>query len=255
MLPVPGLPVRPSGSTNEGPVTFTAGHHFAAASGDDVRGLAEAATAPLSVIVQVTKRCDFGCVFCSETLMMPDPTLDELDVIRARHVLDHGDLITGHQLSSDLAVLAAVGARAPHPGIAAAQAAWRQRRQHDPGGPRLLDTRYDAGHILRCASRRLVDVCADLNLDVTQPELRGTSMTALHRRWLEQADTPAREKITVLNLRHALSTALVAARAAGLASWPPGLNVNTMLAAGLDGALGWLNDPVFTALLEEPGAA
>jgi len=172
-----------------------------------------------------------------------------------RHVLDHGDLITGHQLSSDLAVLAAVGARAPHPGIAAAQAAWRQRRQHDPGGPRLLDTRYDAGHILRCASRRLVDVCADLNLDVTQPELRGTSMTALHRRWLEQADTPAREKITVLNLRHALSTALVAARAAGLASWPPGLNVNTMLAAGLDGALGWLNDPVFTALLEEPGAA
>jgi len=35
------------------------------------------------VIVQVTKRCDFGCVFCSETLMMPDPALDQLDAIRA----------------------------------------------------------------------------------------------------------------------------------------------------------------------------
>jgi hypothetical protein len=81
-------------------------------------------------------------------------------------------------------------------------------------------------------------------------------MTALHRRWLDQAEAAAREKITVLNLRHALSTALVAARATGLASWPPGLNVNTMLAAGLDGTLGWLNDPVFTALLKgEPGAA
>lgn len=170
-----------------------------------------------------------------------------------RHVLDHADLIAGHQLSSDLAVLAA---RAPHPGITAAREAWRQRRQHDPGGPRFLDTRYDIGHILRCTSRRLVDVCADLDLDVTQPELRGTSMTALHRRWLEQADTAAREKITVLNLRHALSTTLVAARAAGLASWPPGLNVNSMLAVGLDGTLGWLNDPVFTALLKgEPGAA
>ncbi len=171
------------------------------------------------------------------------------------YVLDEADLIAGHQLSSDLAVLAAA-ARAPHPGITAAREAWRQRRQHDPGSPRILDTRYDTGHILRCASRRLVDVCADLNLDVTQPELHGTSMTALHRRWLEQAETAAREKITVLNLRHALSTALVAARAAGLASWPPGLNVNAMLAADLDSTLGWLRHPIFTALLEgEPVVA
>ena len=172
-----------------------------------------------------------------------------------RDVLEHAGLIAGHQLSSDLAVLAAA-ARTPQPGITAAQAAWRQRRQHEPGGPRVLDTRYDTGHILRCTSRRLVDVCADLDLDVSQPELRGTSMTALHRRWLEQAETSAREKITVLNLRHALSTALVAARAAGLTSWPPGLNVNAMLAAGLDGTLGWLRHPVFTALLEgEPVVA
>ncbi len=60
----------------------------------------------------------------------------------------------------------------------------------------------------------------------------------------------------MLNLRHALSTALVAVRAAGLASWPPGLNVNAMLAAGLDDTLGWLKHPVFTALLEgEPVVA
>jgi hypothetical protein len=168
--------------------------------------------------------------------------------------LECASLIAGHQLSSDLAILAAA-ARAPLLGVTAAQAAWRRRGQLLTGGPRLLDTRYDTGHLLRGASRRLVDVCAELRLDVTQPELRGTSMTALHRRWLERADTSAREKITVLNLRHALSTALVAARAAGLVGWPPGLNVNQMLAAGLDGTLGWLADPVFTALLEEPGAA
>ena len=104
-----------------------------------------------------------------------------------------------------------------------------------PCTPRLashafLDTRYDAGHVLACQSRRLVDVCADLRLDVIQPELRGASMTALHRRWLERGDATAREKITVLNLRHSLSTAIVAARAAGLAHWQPGLNVNRLLA-------------------------
>ena len=78
-------------------------------------------------------------------------------------------------------------------------------------------------------------------------------MTALHRRWLEHAETSAREKITVLNLRHALSTALVAANVAGRPALA-GLNVNKILAAGLVGALGWPGDPVFAALLEESGA-
>ena len=165
----------------------------------------------------------------------------------------HAGLIAGHQLCSDLAVLAA-NAAFPPDGVTAAQAAWRHRR-HVPGSPRILDTRYDTGHLLARQSRRLVDVCAELGLDVTQPELWGTSMTALHRRWLRDGDTSAQEKITVLNLRHALSTALIAVRAAGLGHWQPGLNVNRLLATGLDDALGWLADPAFTALLGEPGAA
>ena len=71
-------------------------------------------------------------------------------------------------------------------------------------------------------------------------------MTALHRRWTEVGDTTAREKITVLNLRHSLSTAMVAARAAGLAHWQPGLNVNQAPGrrAGRDVRLDQL-DPVF----------
>ena len=169
-------------------------------------------------------------------------------------LMGHASLITGHQLCSDLAILAA-GAAVPPPAVAVAAAAWRQRRQETSGRPRFLDTRYDAGHILACQSRRLVDVCADLRLDVTQPELRGISMTALHRRWLESGDITAREKITVLNLRHSLSTAMVAARAAGLAHWQPGLNVNRLLADELGSAFGWLAHPVFTALLGEPDAA
>jgi hypothetical protein len=166
----------------------------------------------------------------------------------------HVTMIAGHQLCSDLAVLAAAGGGGS-PAIKAAASAWRQRRAAPPGQPAFLDTRYDAGNVLACQSRRLVDVCADLSLDVTQPELRGASMTALHRRWTEHGDAGAREKITVLNLRHSLSTAIVAARAAGLAHWEPGLNVNQLLARELDGTLGWTASPAFTALLGGPGAA
>src|SRR5205814_8649366 len=72
------------GPQSEGSVTFAGtGHHFTVAGGADVEGLAAAATAPLSVILQVTKRCNFDCNFCSETLQLPDPTLAELDEIRA----------------------------------------------------------------------------------------------------------------------------------------------------------------------------
>lgn len=170
-------------------------------------------------------------------------------------LMEHASLIAGHQLCSDLAVLAAASAGPRPPAVTAAADAWRQRRQEPSGRPRFLDTRYDAGHVLACQSRRLVDVCADLRLDVTQPELRGTSMTALHRRWLESGDHTAREKITVLNLRHSLSTVMVAARAAGLARWRPDLNVNRVLAGELGDAFGWLADPVFTALLGEADAA
>ncbi len=83
LLPVPALP--PPGRSHDpgGPVGFTAGHHFTVAAGSDPAALAEAAAAPLSVIVQVTKRCDFNCGFCSETLQMADPTLEQLDTIRA----------------------------------------------------------------------------------------------------------------------------------------------------------------------------
>jgi MoaA/NifB/PqqE/SkfB family radical SAM enzyme len=81
VLPVPEIPARkrPEGS---GPVAFTAGHHFAVTGETGPAALAAAATAPLSVILQVTKRCDFDCVFCSETLQVKDPTLGQLDVIR-----------------------------------------------------------------------------------------------------------------------------------------------------------------------------
>ncbi|WP_030236681.1 ribonuclease H-like domain-containing protein [Streptomyces sp. NRRL S-350] len=172
-----------------------------------------------------------------------------------RAALDTSDLLTGHQLCADLAVLNTEHATDE---VTRAREVWHRRRAPAEDDVRLLDTRYDAGHLLTDRSRRLVDVCTELGLDVTQPELRGTSMTALHRRWLEKGDPQARERISVLNLRHSLSTALVAARAEQITAWPTaGLNVNQLLADQLladraDEAWPWLNSPTFTGLLGEP---
>ncbi len=78
-----GIPAIPQRSVTAGPVTFTAGHHFQLSDPDtDVAVLAEQASGPLSVIVQVTKRCNFDCSFCSEILPIPDPTLAELQTMR-----------------------------------------------------------------------------------------------------------------------------------------------------------------------------
>jgi MoaA/NifB/PqqE/SkfB family radical SAM enzyme len=82
VLPVPQLPARRAVLAASGEVAFTPGHHFDLPGDADPGALAGSATVPLSVIVQVTKRCDFGCVFCSETLQMADPALEQLDVIR-----------------------------------------------------------------------------------------------------------------------------------------------------------------------------
>ncbi|ETA00029.1 hypothetical protein ThrDRAFT_03134 [Frankia casuarinae] len=64
------------------PVVFTDGHHFNLAASSDLDSVASTAAGPLSVILQVTKRCNFDCSFCSETLQEPDPTLDALERMR-----------------------------------------------------------------------------------------------------------------------------------------------------------------------------
>jgi MoaA/NifB/PqqE/SkfB family radical SAM enzyme len=76
---VPPATLRPIGN---GVVFAKDGHHFSADPNVDVATAASEANAPLSVILQVTKRCNFDCSFCSETLQLPDPTLKELDIMK-----------------------------------------------------------------------------------------------------------------------------------------------------------------------------
>ncbi|MFD8339981.1 radical SAM protein [Streptomyces solisilvae] len=81
-LGMPAVPEQKTREVSEGVAFVNNGHHFTAAAGLDVTAAANAATVPLSVILQVTKRCNFHCSFCSETLQLPDPTLSQLDTMR-----------------------------------------------------------------------------------------------------------------------------------------------------------------------------
>lgn len=215
---------------------------------------AAGAVDPDAIGVQVTSRYVEDP---TETMELVAAAATELD-----RCLVRADLVVGHQLSSDLGVLAAAArTRQPTPAceadIADARAAWHARHS-DPRhagagrarrGPRVLDTRYDAEQILTGHSRRLVDVCTELGLHVTQPELRGTSMTAVHRRWLDHGEVQARERVTVLNLRHSLSAALVALKATGRLPVEQVVDVNRMLTDRLPDTLDWLRHPLFTSAL------
>jgi len=163
-------------------------------------------------------------------------------------ILRSTDVLVGHQLCSDLAVVRA-NSRGATPHLADAQSRWRERRAAAFGERSVIDTRFDIGHLLFGTSRRLVDVCTELGLDVTQPELRSSSMTSLHREWLERRAHNARERISVLNLRHSLSSALLAVRALGGVSWSEQASVNRLLRSGLAGTFDWLDSSTFQALV------
>lgn len=123
-------------------------------------------------------------------------------------------VLTGHQLSSDLSVVKNAST-STLVGIEGAYELWRTRRSEDG---RVFDTRYDVDHLPVGASRRLVDVCGDVKLDVRQPELARGSMTKLQRDFLEHGTESIREQLLTLNVRHSLSTALVACLGMGLVS-------------------------------------
>jgi hypothetical protein len=153
-------------------------------------------------------------------------------------------MLVGHQVTSDLGVLKAVAA-SPTPGIDNALSLWHDRRT--PTSSDFFDTRYDVDHLLSQPSRRLVDVCAELRLDVLQPEIRG-SMTKVHRTFLERSDEILREKLMVLNLRHSLSSCLVALLALDLAT-PDPIDVNELLIGELWDQLDYVRSGRLESLL------
>jgi hypothetical protein len=156
-----------------------------------------------------------------------------------------GNILVGHQLSTDLAV-ALANASNDVPGVTSARAAWHARTTNST----VFDTRYDLDDAFPMGtSRRLVDLCTDAGLDVHQPELTGSSMTALHRCFLAGGDDAIYERLATLNLRHSLSTIALALVGLGLAQLEP-VNINAVLRAHLWDHLDYIDSPAFDTLVQ-----
>jgi hypothetical protein len=162
-------------------------------------------------------------------------------------VLSFATYVTGHQFSSDLSVLLAAAKEVPA-SIQKAKCLWAARQHKDAidpvPTPNFYDTRYDMGSQFQCTSRRLVDVCTDVKMNVHQPEIQG-SMTAMHRKYLDRGDTEIRERISILNIRHSLSQALLACYGLGLLRWEGTLNVNTMINETMWDCFDYINTRTF----------
>ena len=116
-----------------------------------------------------------------------------------------GAVFCGHQLISDISVVLACAPWADS--VSRLRVLWTERRV----SARVYDTRFDLPVTLLgdTKSRRLVDVATALNFDVTQPELRSGSMSALHRKFLGDQDQRIAQRLAILNLRHSLSTLML----------------------------------------------
>lgn len=118
---------------------------------------------------------------------------------------------------------------------------------------RIFDTRFDVKNYLLGKSRRLVDVCYEmriLNQDdlYHQPELK-KSMTAMQNTYMETHDKDIYEKLSVLNLRHSLSTMLVYEIYRSGEKLPRRMNINKLLYHNLKEHFDYVNIKEFKELM------
>lgn len=160
-------------------------------------------------------------------------------------------IVVGHQFSSDLGVLLQHPDAGQVPNLRRLKDAWSERREPGLFSSRtiqVLDTRYDLETILTKKSRRLVDVCDELGLEVTQPEIRG-SMTKMQRSFYETGDSSILQRLLVLNIRHSLSSAILYLFSLKGRPPYPYVNTNRILYKNLNAELDYLRCEGFRSLL------
>jgi len=162
--------------------------------------------------------------------------------------------LCGHQISSDFGVLINAGCFlniAEIENIQKLHSLWHQRKSSRV--PLIIDTRYDVLHDFMGTSRRLVDICNDFMLCVTQQELATHSMTKLHNQFLSSVDQKPYERIAVMNLRHSLSAIILSWLDDEVKSGMPlaFINLNKSIYSKLQYEFEWINTKEFGELLSE----
>lgn len=162
--------------------------------------------------------------------------------------------LCGHQISSDFSVLHNIGRAyniSPLNCLEKIRSEWKRRRTMVPA--HVIDTRYDVARDFLGNSRRLVDMCNDFLLDVTQPELKNLSMTKLQSIFYETHDKDIFERISVMNLRHSLCAVVLYwlnEKIKSVDQRKP-ININKSVYKCLEGDFAWIKSKDFLLLLDK----
>ena len=125
------------------------------------------------------------------------------------NLLQKDSIVVGHQLSSDISIIIKYNRYVQVKNFIRLNKAWSGRNlKRETNNVKVFDTRYDLKQCLSGKSYRLVDVCSEYNMDVTQSEIRN-SMTKMQNEFYTTGNALLMEKLAVLNLRHALSSGLL----------------------------------------------
>lgn len=157
----------------------------------------------------LTEHMEFGFVSVYAERESETPVLIRMADQILGDLMNGQTTLVGQQLCTDIAILLARRGKRQFENFALLQKLWKTRK-HDPWQSRMkvFDTRFDMDSSLVGKSRKLVHICEEYNLDVTQPEIT-SSMTRMHKDFLATQDCQIMEKLSVLNIRHSLSAALL----------------------------------------------
>lgn len=169
-------------------------------------------------------------------------------------ILDRSNtnILCGHQISSDISVLLNMGDAFGIKSIeklSVLKDVWHNRKSDT--ALKIVDTRYDIKQPFLGKSRRLVDVCKDFYLDVTQPELGKNSMTKLQNIYFETGNDDIYERISVMNIRHSFCAIILSwlNMYCGAGDKREHLNINKSIYNNLKNDYSWVDSDDFLKLL------
>lgn len=158
--------------------------------------------------------------------------------------------IVGHQLSSDISVILNCPSGKQKSNFIRLKTLWQERKQV-PSKKRNLevfDSRYDLEVLLKKKSRRLVDVCEECRLEVVQPEI-SSSMTKMQSNFYVSGEKKIMEKLSILNIRHSLSAAILFLIHRDKRKASMAINVNRILRRNLADQFDYVSGKEFEKLL------
>lgn len=168
------------------------------------------------------------------------------------YFLDYSGAITivGHQISSDISVILNCPSGKQKNNFIRLKTLWQERKHilSKKNNLEVFDSRYDLETLLKEKSRRLVDVCEECRLKVTQPEIN-SSMTKMQNDFYASGEKNIMEKLSILNIRHSLSAAILFLMHRDKRKIIRAINVNRILHRNLASQFDYVSGKEFEKLL------